>query len=82
MEYTQYFKKMKTEKGVPHLSFDQHSRYFNIVAIEFHVDQLQRMNLNSPTIFKHINIYESKLKHITKELSPEELFLELVELSL
>lgn len=72
---------MKAEKGVPTLSFDQHSRYFNIVAIEFHIEQLQKMNLNSPTIFKHVTKFESKLKHITKELTPEELFLELIKLS-
>lgn len=43
MKYTQHFKKMKAARGVPKLSFDRHSRYFNIVAIEFHIDQLKKM---------------------------------------
>ncbi|WP_152287547.1 hypothetical protein [Flavicella marina] len=73
---------MKLSKGVPHLNHDQHSRYFNIVAIEFHIDQLKKMNMSSPSIFSHITKFENKLKHITKEATPEELFLELIELSL
>ncbi len=72
---------MKVAKGVPILSFDQHSRYFNIVAIEFHIDQLEKLNLHSATIFKHIESYKNKLAHITKGLEPEELLQELVELS-
>jgi hypothetical protein len=81
MQYTQHFKKIKLSKGVPHLNHDQHSRYFNIVAIEFHIDQLKKMNMNSPSIFSHITKFEDKLEHITKELTPEELFLELIEFS-
>ena len=81
MQYTQHFKKMKLSKGVPHLNHDQHSRYFNIVAIEFHIDQLKKMNMSSPSIFSHITKFENKLSNITKGLAPEELFLELIELS-
>ncbi|WP_139959588.1 hypothetical protein [Flavicella sediminum] len=71
---------MKLSKGVPHLNHDRHSRYFNIVAIEFHIDQLKKIRFSSGTVFKHINKFEDKLEHITKGLSPEELFLEMVEL--
>jgi len=63
------------------LNHDQHSRYFNIVAIEYHVDQMQKLGLNSPSFFKCIQKQNSAIKRITKDLDPEFLFLELVELS-
>ena len=72
---------MKLSKGVPLLNHDQHSRYFNIVAIEFHIDQLKKMNMSSPSIFSHITKFENKLKNITKGATPEELFQELIQLS-
>ena len=81
MKYTQHFKRMKVEKGVPALNHDQHSRYFNIVAIEYHIDQMQKLGLNSPSIFKSIQKQNSALERITKGLEPELLLLELVELS-
>ena len=81
MKYTQYFKKMKIEKGVPFLSFDQHSRYFNIIALEYHIDQMSKLGLHSPDIFRSVNKQKSAVERITKRLEPEELFNELLELS-
>ena len=82
MKYTQHFREMKLSKGVPHLNPDQHSEYFIIVAIEFHIDQLKKMNISSSSIFSQITKFENKLKDITKGLEPEELFLEMVKFSL
>ena len=81
MKYTQHFKKMKIEKGIPHLNHDQHSRYFNIVAIEYHIDQLEKMEINSLSVFNSIHRHKETLERITKGLEPELLLLELVELS-
>lgn len=72
---------MKLEKGIPMLNHDQHSRYFNIVAIEYHIDQMEKMNLNSPSIFKSIQKQMNSLKRITKGLEPVDLFNELIGLS-
>ncbi|WP_208021499.1 hypothetical protein [Flavicella sediminum] len=72
---------MKIEKGVPHLNSDQHSRYFNIVAIEFHLQQLNQLKISCVAVVKHIDRLEAKLAHITKDLEPADLFLELIELS-
>lgn len=81
MKYTQYFKKMKTEKGVPFLNFDQHSRYFNIVALEYHIDQMNKLGFRSSVIFTHLEKQKNSIMRITKELEPEELLMELIELS-
>lgn len=81
MKYSQHFKRMKVEKGIPALNHNQHSRCFIIVAIEYHIDQMQKLGLNSPSFFKCIQKQNSAIKLITKDLDPEFLFLELVELS-
>ncbi len=78
--YSQYFSSVVKSQGVPHLSADQFIRYQNIIALEYFILKIRSMGI-SHSLFRVLNKSEQQLLRLTKELSPEDLLQEMIELS-
>ena len=79
--YRGYFSQVLKSKGVPHLSANQLRRLLSIGSLEYHIDELVKMNMHSRSIYNKLEKEKSKLNRLTKGLQPEELLKEMVELS-
>ena len=80
MQYTKYFSRMKKAYGLPHLTEDGFSTYFNVIVLEDRIKLLQSLNYKYDTRSHDILILSLKetLGKITKGLSPEQLLKSLV----
>ncbi|CAL2056021.1 hypothetical protein [Tenacibaculum sp. 190524A05c] len=78
--YREYFSKVVKAQGAPNLNADQFIRYQNIIAIDYFIGTIKAIGV-SHSLFQHVSKAERTLKRLTKELEPEELLKEMIELS-
>lgn len=78
--YSKYFSVTVKTQGVPNINADQFIRYQNIIALEYFITQIKKIGV-SHSLFKQINAAEQKLQKLTKNLEPEKLLMEMIEIS-
>ena len=81
LKYSKYFGMIIRANGAPHLNRHQLQRMMNIVVAESRIDAIHSLKITSTTVFQKINSNRSKIEKLTKGLSPENLFREMIELS-
>lgn len=81
MQYIKYFSNFLKSKGTPHLSSDQMRRLLNIVAMETTIKNIEDLHITGGPAFKMAESSKTSLKHLTKQLPPEQLLEEMMRLS-
>ncbi len=81
MQYIKYFSNFLNAKGAPHLNSDQMRRLLNIVVMETTIKNVEDLNITGSQAYKMKENAKSSLKHLTKQLPPDQLIQEMMRLS-
>ena len=81
MKFTNYFSKTFKTHGRPQLDMHQLQRMMNIVYLESSIETMEEIGIHSSPVFTKVSNNRSKLKKITKDLSPKNLLNEMIQLS-
>ena len=80
MKYINYFSTFLKAKGTPHLNSDQMRRLLNIVAMETTVKNVEDLQITGGQAYKMTENSKVSLKHLTKQLPPDQLMQEMMKL--
>ena len=81
MEYRAYFAMIFKTQGAPHLNGDQLRRLLNIGCIEYFIASMKEFGFEERVLYHKRESEQNKLDKLTKKLNPEELLIEMIELS-
>jgi hypothetical protein len=87
MKYSKYFGYMARNNGQPNLNNEQFRRMMNIISVEGIIQGITKIKekYNNPKEYYKYDVdilkYQSLLNNMTKNLTPEDLFREMHELS-